>query len=79
MLVSFLSSLHKSSVVKVHVLLPYNIAICTQTSYTLSFNLKERPLVTNKGRSSLNFAQPVLIQATTLSELLPPLLTWFPK
>uniref|UniRef100_A0A0L8GY10 Uncharacterized protein n=1 Tax=Octopus bimaculoides TaxID=37653 RepID=A0A0L8GY10_OCTBM len=65
-LASFLSSLRKSSVVIAHISLPCSIAVRTQASCNLPFTLRERPLVTNNGRRSLNFAQSLLILATTL-------------
>lgn len=69
MLASYLSSLCRFFVVKAYVSLPCNIAVCTQVSYYSLFILKERPLITNKGKSSMNFALPSLNLVTILSEL----------
>uniref|UniRef100_A0A0L8FMR3 Uncharacterized protein n=1 Tax=Octopus bimaculoides TaxID=37653 RepID=A0A0L8FMR3_OCTBM len=51
----------------------------THVSYSLPFTLSERPFVTSRDKSSLNFAQAILILAATLSVHPPPLLTWSPR
>uniref|UniRef100_A0A0L8IDK5 Uncharacterized protein n=1 Tax=Octopus bimaculoides TaxID=37653 RepID=A0A0L8IDK5_OCTBM len=68
-----------SSAVTAHVSLLCSMAVHTHASYSLPFNLSERLLVASKSRSSLNFAQPILILAATLSEQPPPLQTWSPR
>uniref|UniRef100_A0A0L8HFK5 Uncharacterized protein n=1 Tax=Octopus bimaculoides TaxID=37653 RepID=A0A0L8HFK5_OCTBM len=55
------------------------MVVCTQISYSLPFTLSEMPFVTSRGRSSLNFAQAILILVALFSEHLLPLLSWSPK
>uniref|UniRef100_A0A0L8H982 Uncharacterized protein n=1 Tax=Octopus bimaculoides TaxID=37653 RepID=A0A0L8H982_OCTBM len=52
------------------------MAVHTHASYSLLFTLSESPFVASRGKSSLNFAQTILILAATLSAHPPPLLTW---
>uniref|UniRef100_A0A0L8GKV8 Uncharacterized protein n=1 Tax=Octopus bimaculoides TaxID=37653 RepID=A0A0L8GKV8_OCTBM len=68
-----------SSAVKAYVSLPCSMAVHTHASYSLPFTLSERPFVTSRGKSSLNFAQAILILAATFSVQPPPLLTWSPR
>uniref|UniRef100_A0A0L8I8A0 Uncharacterized protein n=1 Tax=Octopus bimaculoides TaxID=37653 RepID=A0A0L8I8A0_OCTBM len=68
-----------SSAVTAHVSLPCSMAVRTHASYSLLFTLSESPFVASRGKSSLNFAQAILILAATLSAHPPPLLTWSPR
>uniref|UniRef100_A0A0L8HR81 Uncharacterized protein n=1 Tax=Octopus bimaculoides TaxID=37653 RepID=A0A0L8HR81_OCTBM len=55
------------------------MAVYTHVSYSLPFTLSKRPFVTSRGKSSLNFAQAILILAAMLSAHPPPLLIWSPR
>ena len=45
-----------------HVLLPYNVPLCTQAEYSLHFDPQDKPLTKgNKGTKSLNLLNPLLI------------------
>uniref|UniRef100_A0A0L8H647 Uncharacterized protein n=1 Tax=Octopus bimaculoides TaxID=37653 RepID=A0A0L8H647_OCTBM len=74
-------SLKHTIFIPLHVLYGHSprMTVCKQASYNLLSTLRKRHFVTNKDRSSLNFAQPILILTATLSEHLLALLTWSPR
>ena len=59
--------------------LPYNITLCTHAEYNVTFALKEKPLLANKGVKSLNLPYPLLILVIALSTAPPVALIVLPN